>query len=250
MRRTHLLSSCVAFLLAACAATAPEPEAQAPGAPPPKSADADKAEQQKKAEEKKQREKELAQKRRELEYAKVSVQTAGIDRQVRSMSVDTAVARAQLELDKHKRELDLFLTQHKPREMEERRIGLDHQIYRAEEAKEELAELEAMYKEDEFARSTKELVVKRGRRQMEMADRSLAVGKKEFELFERHTLTERERDLKQKVKDAEQELEKARLEHQKAQLEMGVQQRQADDRVGDLQRDIEELERKLAEDGK
>jgi hypothetical protein len=248
IRRT--LASTLAVALAACAATPSAPEPGAPSAPLAKTAEADKAEKDKKAEEKKQQEKDLAVKKRDLEYAKVGVQTAAIDRQVRSMAVDASVARAQIELDKHKRELDLFISQHKPREIEERRISLDGQTYRAEESKEELAELEAMYKEDEFARSTKELVVKRGRRQMEMADRHLAVGKKEFEVFEKHTLVERERELRQKVKDAELELEKARLEHQKAQLELSVQQRQADDRVADLQRDIVELERKIAEGGK
>lgn len=201
-------------------------------------------EQEKKAEEQKQRDKDLQQKRRDLDYAKIAVQTAAIDRQVRQMSVEAAAARSQIEVDKQKRELDLFLQQHKPRELEEHRIALDYQIHRAEEAKEELAELEAMYKDDEFARATKELVIRRGRRQMEMADRNLAVGQKEFEVFEKHTLAERERELRQKLKDAEVELDKARLEHQKAQIELDVQQRQADDKVKDLMRDIEELEQK------
>lgn len=225
-----------------------------PGAPQeaPKPADDKKAEAEKKAEEIAQKEKDLQQKQRDLDYAKIGVQTTAIDRQVRTMSVDNAVARATLELEKQRKELDLFLNQHKPRELEEHRIQLDWQTYRAEESKDELAELENMYKGDEFAKDTKELVVKRGRRQMEMSARSLAVAKKEFEVFEQHTLADRERDLRQKVKDSEIELEKARLEHEKAMLELGVQQRQADERVKDLTRDVGEMQQKLAKlkDGK
>jgi len=166
------------------------------------------------------------------------------------MTVESAVRHAQVELDKQKRELEQFQQKQKPREMEEHRIQLDMQTQRADEAKDELAELESMYKEDEFARSTKELVIKRGRKQLEMANRSLAVGQQEFEQFEKHTLTERERELTQKVEDAERDLEKARLEHQKAQMEVDVQQRQADDKVKDLQRDIAELEQKIKDGGK
>ena len=210
----------------------------------------DKAEADKKSEEQKQRQKDLQQKQRELEYAKVSVQTAAIDRQVRMMAVEAGVQKAQREIDKEKRELDLFLGKHRPRELEEHQISLDHQIHRAEEAKEELAELEAMYKEDEFARTTKELVIRRGRRSAEMADRSLAVARQEMELFEKTTLVERERDLRDKVKDAELELEKSRLEMEKAKLEVDVQQRQADDKVRDLQRDIEELQQKIVAEAK
>jgi len=235
----------------ACASTGddqplpPSTATPAGGTGEPAKADADK-----KAEEQKQQKKDLAQKQRDLDYAKIGVQTTAIDRQVRVMTVESAVRHAQVELDKQKRELEQFLQKVKPREMEEHRIQLDMQTQRADEAKDELAELEAMYKDDEFARSTKELVVKRGRKQLEMANRSLAVGQQEFEHFEKHTLAERERELTQKVDDAERDLEKARLEHQKATMEVDVQQRQADDKVKDLQRDIAELEQKIKDGGK
>ncbi len=229
-----------------CAATAANIEVTKPSG----SVADDKIEADKKSEEQKQRAKDLQQKQRDLDYAKIAVQTAGLDRQVRMMGAEASVQKSQRELDKEKRELELFLGKHRPRELEEHQISLDHQIHRAEEAKEELAELEAMYKEDEFARSTKELVIRRGRRNAEMADRSLAVARQEMELFEKTTLAERERALRDKVKDAELELEKSRLEMEKAKLEVDVQQRQADDKVKDLQRDIEELQQKIATEAK
>ncbi len=243
-----LLLSSLPFL-PACA-TAGSGFGSAPVQEAESSPTAAKAEQDKKDEEAKQRGKELQQKQRELDYAKIAVQTTAIERQVRTMTVEAAVQHAQRELDKKQRELDQFLQQLRPRELEEHQIDLDHQVHRAEDAKDELAELEAMYKDDEFAKTTKELVVKRGRRQLEMAARGLAVGRQEFEQFEKHTLVEREQELQQAAKDAALELEKARLEHQKTQIELDVQQRQADDRVKDLQRDIAELEAKSKGDGK
>ncbi len=197
-----------------------------------------------------QREKDLMHKRRDLDYARLSVQTSAIERQIRVMTGEQELAAAERAVQKARRELVLHQEEKAPRELEEQRIRLDYQIQRAEEAKEELAELEAMYQADEFAASTKEIVVKRGRRQLEMAERNLAVARAEFQFHQEHEAPEQVRDLTQKLKDAELGLEKARLEHGKMQTELGVQQRQADDRVRDLQVEIEELERKQAEGSK
>src|SRR5262249_6931461 len=107
---------------------------------------------------------------------------------------------------------------------------------------------ESMYKEDEFAKKTKELVLRRGRWQTEMSDRSLKVARQEQDLLEQHTLPDRERELRRKVDDAEKEVSKAELEQRKAVLEMDVQKRQAEDKVNDLGQDIKELEQKLAKE--
>jgi hypothetical protein len=227
---------------AAPPAGAQEPAPAQPGAAKPAGAQ----DAQKQQDERKQKEKELLQKRRDLEYAQVAVETAAIERQIRTMSVEAALQRTGIELTKATRQLEVFRTQQKPRELEEKRISLDAQGNYADEAKDELAELEAMYKDDEFAKATKELVIKRSRRQLELADRRLAVARREFELFEQHTLVDREQDLQRKVDDAKLEVEKAKLEQQKSRLDLDVARRQAEDRVRDLERDIGELEQAVA----
>jgi len=234
------------FLATFACQSAPQPEPQKLVAAK-SSADQDAEKQKQEAEEKKTKEKELAHKRRDLDYAKVGLQTNEIERRMRTMSIESQLNDAELDLQKQKKELELHQKETAPREMEEHRISLDYQIHRAEESKEELAELESMYKDDEFASKTKELVIKRGRRQAEMADRNLAVSRREFAVFEGHTMPERERDLQKKVRDAELALEKARMEKQKTMMEMDVQKRQAEDKVKDLEIEIAELEKKLAE---
>ena len=236
------------FLATFACQSAPQKEPAQAAASSSAEQDADKQKQE--ADEKRAKEKELANKRRDLDYAKIGLQTNAIERQMRTMTIEAQVHDAELELQKQKKELELHQKETAPREMEEHRISLDYQTHRAEESKEELAELEAMYKDDEFASKTKELVIKRGRRQAEMADRNLAVGRREFGVFENHTMPERERDLQKKVRDAEMALERARLEKQKAMMELDVQQRQTDDKVKDLELEIVELEKKLAEDKK
>lgn len=192
-------------------------------------------------------EKEWKHKVRDLEYAEISVRTTAIDRQIRTMGFEAELARAEKDVEKHKKNLEQHTKETAPRELEERKIGVDHNVYRAEEAKDELAELESMYKADEFAKATKELVIKRGRRGVEMADRSLAVARRELAELETHTMPQRERELRDQLADAERTLQKARLEADKARIELDVAQRQADDRVADLKQEVEDLVKKLDE---
>jgi hypothetical protein len=201
-----------------------------------------------KAEARKQKQKELRGKQRELQALAVENQIAEVDRTVRQLNVDASLARTAAELTHAKKSLDVFLTEQKPRELEQKRIQLDQSTWHAEHQKDELGELTAMYEADEFARTTKELVLKRGRRDVEAAERHLAIAKKELTHFETVSLPDRERELRQKLTDAELERKKAELEAQKVKVEFGLAIEKAKLREQDLKEDIAELEQKLAED--
>lgn len=245
LRILPLSLSCL--ILLACAGSppaAPSP-ASAAGAVPASQAPAAAAKEQQ-AEERATLEQDLRQKQRELDYARVEVRTGEIDQRVRLMGAEMAVVRARQDLELARRDLELFRTAQRPKELEERRIGLDRQAASAEEAKDELGQLEAMYQEEEFAKATKELVLKRSRTRLALAERDLAVGRRELELLEQHTLPDKERELQRKVEDAEQAAAKAALELDKARMETDLAARKLRDRMADLERDIAELQRKLA----
>ena len=190
-------------------------------------------------------EKELKQKQRDLGYAQVEQQTTALSRQVRDLSVAAALDKAKFEVDKAARALEWFTKEQKPRELEQKRISLDAQKSGAEAAKDEFAELESMYEEDEFASKTKELVLKRGRNQMELAARRLAVTEREFTELETRTMVDREKDLQRALADAERGLRTAQLEAEKAKLELDLAAAKAQDRVADLEKEIAELQKKL-----
>lgn len=238
----------LAAAFAACHSVPPTPSE----APAPKSgtavADAPKDEAKPKVDAKKQKQKELRTKERELEVAKIEMRIAEIDRSVRSMGVERALAKTESELAHARSEVDVFLAQVKPRELEEKKIALDQSTYRAEHSKDELGELTAMYEADEFARTTKELVLKRGRRELELAERSLAVVKKDIAHLESVVLPERERALRQKLADAEVDSKKAELDAEKAKIEASLAEKKARDRIADLDEDIAELRKVLAEE--
>ena len=201
-----------------------------------------------KAAARKQKQKELRQKEREVEAARVEGQIQQIDRSVREAGVAASLRRTATELTKAKQDLEVFLAEVKPRELEERRIGLDQSIYRADHSKDELGELVAMYQADEFAKTTKELVLKRGRRDLETAERYLAVARAEFAHFEKVTQPQRERELRDKVVDAELERNKAEQESEKAKLELALQAQKHEQRLADLAEDIAELRAELAKE--
>ncbi len=231
---------------------AEEPAATATAGRPAADGVGKKDEKDEKAEEKakaqKQKQKELRQKERELEAARVEGQIQQIDRAMREAGVAASLRRTATELAKAKQDLELFLAEVKPRELEERRIGLDQSVYRADHSKDELGELVAMYQADEFAKTTKELVLKRGRRELESAERYLAVARAEFAQFEKVTQPQRERELRDKVVDAELERSKAEQEAEKAKLELTLQAQKHEQRLGDLAEEIADLRAELAKE--
>ncbi|MBL8727319.1 MAG: hypothetical protein JNM25_02735 [Planctomycetes bacterium] len=243
-----LLSGCAAGPAPAgpAAADVPAPAADAAKVADPV-AKAAEARQQKQDERKKQA-KELRAKQRELAHATVEQQVEAIERRSRMQAVDAALERSAADLEAARRELEVFLKDVKPRELDDRRLSLDGATYRAEHSKDELGELTAMYEADEFARTTKELVLKRGRRDMEMADRRLALETREFAHFEQFELPKRERELRQKLADAELARKKAEAEAEKARLELELASQKRTERQSDLAEEIRELQEALAKD--
>ena len=249
MSRQNLWLASLLPFVAACEAIAPgRPPESAPAAVTAATAGApDKAKpDQGGADEARQQQKELRQKRHELDYARVEQQTAAIDERVRQLAVAAELAKTGTALDAARTDLDVLLKDVKPRELAAHRISLDRSTYSAEHEKDELGELVAMYDADEFAKTTKELVLKRGRRGVEIAERELAVEQKEYAHFEQHELPQRERELRQKLADAELERQKAEAEADKAKLELDLAKQKLRDRMADLEEEIAELAKKVA----
>ncbi|HEX5052569.1 MAG TPA: hypothetical protein VFZ65_12410 [Planctomycetota bacterium] len=191
-------------------------------------------------------EKELRQKQRELDEATAEQRINELAKQERERSVATAAERAADDKVRAAEALKVFQDDERPRELEEKQLELDQSTYRAEHQKDELGELTAMYENDEFAAATKELVLKRGRRELEVAERRLALAKKSMRHAEQVEMPRRERELRRKLADAEIEHEKAQLAAKKAALELDLAQAKAEHRLTALKEEIEALQAKLA----
>ncbi|MCA8965818.1 MAG: hypothetical protein KDC48_13120, partial [Planctomycetes bacterium] len=95
-----------------------------------------------------------------------------------------------------------------------------------------------------------ELVLKRGRRELEIAERSLAVERQVLEHFEKVEVPKRLRELQRKTAEAEREHHKAEIEAAKQEHEAELAARKASDRIAELRTEIADLSRKLQEAAK
>lgn len=163
-----------------------------------------------------------------IQQAEVELDIARIEVEMKIARAERKVADARTGLEKAKRDLDAGLAEMKTSSASEQ-LGLDRSKNNVDESKMELDELIAMYEADEFATTTKELVVQRGRKRLEFAQRGLDIAKQEFEQFTSVQLPEKRRKLEESVADAEfdlkmaeRDLEVARME---SRLEIGRKER-------------------------
>ncbi len=158
---------------------------------------------------------------REVTYATMELALAEMDaeRELRDATQD--VQHAKQELEAAELELAHFKQVERLLELEDQQIDLDRAVQAAAESKSELDEIMAMYKADDFAKMTRELVVQREKFRMEIAQRMLALAKKRAADKQSHDWAVKERDLTQArekasagVASAEDKLKKTRASNE------------------------------------
>ncbi|MCK5941978.1 MAG: hypothetical protein KAI24_08430 [Planctomycetes bacterium] len=196
------------------------------------------------------RQKQLRDKQRALAHLVTEVQIATIGRRVAAMAATAELQEAKRKLADAAAAVKLFDEQQKPREIEEHKIRLDRRKHAADHAKDEFNELTAMYEADEFAKATKELVLKRGRRSMEIAARELEVEQQKYTEFVEHTLPQRRAELEAKHRAAQLAVTKAELLLEKAKLEAALAETKEKEKRADLVEEIAKLAAEPAEEKK
>jgi len=185
---------------------------------------------------KKKAERKAEKKARELTYARMELALAEMDAEndVRDAKFD--LEHAQHELDSAQRELEHFQRQVRPLELEDSQLGLDRSSESALQRKQELDELVAMYKKDEFAKMTKELVLQRGKTTMEFAQRELELDKKRAADKKEHDLANKERDLNVALAKAKEGVTAAEAKLKKTQAHNELELMRAHHKVEDAER--------------
>jgi hypothetical protein len=129
-------------------------------------------------------------------------------------SAQHAVGLAERDLQLAREELDHFVNIEKELSRAESELSLDRTRGRLDDSRAELQQLLDMYKDEEFAESTKELVITRGKRGLEQSERSLelaemrAADKREFEQVRKmqsfeHKVEEASRSVRLKIEALE-----------------------------------------------
>ncbi len=162
-----------------------------------------------------------------IELARLELRIAEMKSVAEEREASGKVFDAQQAVDEARLELETFRQRERVQELQSKGLEIDRAAYQAEEAEAELGELESMYREEEFAQTTKELVLRRGRMQREFAQRDLALKKDELAKLSEMELPKRERELEHALEKAERELREAQeaLERQRLESKVAVMQK-------------------------
>jgi hypothetical protein len=113
-----------------------------------------------------------------------------------------------------------------------------------EESKQELVELEAMYKQEDFAELTKELVISRGRKRLEFSQRGFELAQKAQQELVGHDLPKKEMEANQAVEKAEKALREVQAKKDRGAIEIKLKLMRAEHKIDDLEREIEKMKKK------
>ena len=227
--------------LASCTTYTPrvEPIPQGTRSTPPESAGAAHTAEQAPAEAAKApSEAELRKKSREVEYAKLQLEIARLEAENERKSAKQGVEGAERELAAAKAERDQFKKTGLAHELDERALSLDRAKQNVLEAEQELTELETMYKQEEFAGATKELVLTRGRSRLEMSKRDLELNQRRSDQLKNFELKKREKELGERVTKAQQALEEAKARAAKVELAQRLALMRSEHSLADAEREL------------
>lgn len=191
---------------------------------------------------KKAREQERNRKKTEqsLEVARLKLKKAELTAESGKRESEAAVIKARSELDLARRKLAQFDERTAPSRLANGELGIQRAEDREREAVEELAQLEAMYKEEAIVDATREIVVERGRRRLERTRRQLEIERGDFEALKSLGLPIDRTELEQKVDERVRGLEKAELDQGAKGLEQEISLLAA-------RHEVERLEQELAD---
>jgi len=189
-------------------------------------------------------------KEREVEYARLELEISKLSVAADTREAEAAVLEATQKLEAAKKDRDDFKGRDKPNKLADNQLDIDRAAWRMEESRQELGELEGMYKKEDFAELTKELVLSRGKKNLEFAQRSLEIAKKDQEGLTSHELPKRETELDQAVQRAEKGLDEARSKKDRTAVEVKLKLLKAEHRVEEAQRELEKTKSKDKDKGK
>jgi len=189
---------------------------------------------------------EVAKSERKLEDARIELRIANADAESAAQKSTDEVEGAGNALRIATEALDQFMKAERELELSQVTLGLDQASWRVEAEKQELAELEAMYKRDDVATLTKELVLQRGKKGVEFAERSLAHEQREASAKRDFELPRKQRELEFEKKEKDNALRDARAEAAKGKDQVELALRKAKAEVDDAEKALAKARTKAA----
>jgi hypothetical protein len=191
---------------------------------------------------------------RELQMSEMKFAKAKTQMELAEKHHAQAVEKARKEIEVAERKLRTFKEKSRPERIERAELGFAYSQDSVKEAEQELEQLERMYKDDQFADQTKEIVLERGRRRLERSKKSLAIETGAIAVLKNETLPLEELEQELGLKDKREALEKMLRDHEMGMIDQRIGLIAAEgevlrikDDISDAERDLAEFDRKQAE---
>jgi hypothetical protein len=188
----------------------------------------------------------LLKKQREVEYARIELRIAELSAEEEGRDAAYEVADAEDDLLEARKAYDNFVGVEKPMALERSDFGLERGHWSRTQNEQELKELQAMYEAEEFAQLTKELVLMRGEKNLEFAQKDLALDVREAAQLKEFELPKKERELERAKAKAERALSNAKAKKSKIDVERELKLLRAKNALDEAEREIVKLEKDIA----
>lgn len=182
----------------------------------------------------------------QLDLAKIKLERAKMDADQQSVDGAAAVEKAKFELAVATKAKDHFANVEMPQKTARAQLDLQQAKDAVSEQEEEMQQLELMYKKDDLADKTKEIVLARGKRRLERACQSLALQQKELDDLVNVQQPDQLRKLEVAVTDRTADLRRAEFGLKSGQIDkdLAVKSQQID--VAKLLREADKAKQKAA----
>lgn len=191
---------------------------------------------------------------RELQMAEMKLAKAKAQLELAEKQNVQALEKARADLEIAGRKLKTFKEKSRAERIDRAELGFAMSQDSVKEAEQELEQLELMYKDDQFADKTKEIVLERGRRRMERSKKSLAIETASIALLKSETLPVEELEQELAFKDKREALEKLQRDQEFGIIDQRIGLIAAEgevlrlkDDISDAERDLSDFDRKQAE---
>jgi hypothetical protein len=194
-----------------------------------------------------EKEEKLGKLRFELEGVRVELQVTELEAQAEALEAQEELDDARLELEEAERALKRFTEVKMPHTIAEGQLGIERQIQNLGEARQELAQMEAMYAAepnlDASGQATRDMVLGRHRKRVEFGERGLELARAEFQDEVGAGLPREQRELESKLREQRRALRKAETALAKQALEGARSLAKARRAVVEAERKLERAER-------
>jgi len=183
--------------------------------------------------------KERAAAERAVRVAELELDQARLEAKRDAEKAQLDLDEARMEYTKAQRAMQAF-DQARALELDKARLDVDRSTGRARDAELELAELEAMYADEEFAEKTKELVLTRGRRTLDEARRALALEERRLVHLTEVELPAQEHELKMELMSAKAARKAAQIALEVNEIETRLALDEAEEELRDARAKLDE----------